>query len=147
MGTPINRELLNCFPVLTEALLKNLVKAADQAGIKRIAIVGGIIRDQLINKSLNQSPKKFFDIDLIIEENPKKLAEWAKRNSLGWLEKARKFPDIADTAIEQVSKLEEYQNANEERHNQLMNKIYEQGKLNRALLIGFIILILFLIID
>ena len=79
--------------------------------------------------------------------NPKKLAEWAKRNSLGWLEKARKFPDIADTAIEQVSKLEEYQNANEERHNQLMNKIYEQGKLNRALLIGFIILILFLIID
>ena len=79
--------------------------------------------------------------------NPKKLAEWAKKNSLGWLEKARKFPDIADTAIEQVSKLEEYQNANEERHNQLMNKIYEQGKLNRALLIGFIILILFLIID
>ena len=79
--------------------------------------------------------------------NPKKLAEWAKRNSLSWLEKARKFPDIADTAIEQVSKLEEYQNANEERHNQLMNKIYEQGKLNRALLIGFIILILFLIID
>ncbi len=75
MLTPINRELLNCFPVLTEALLKNLVKAADQAGIKRIAIVGGIIRDQLINKNLNQSPKKFFDIDLIIEEEPKKLAE------------------------------------------------------------------------
>ncbi len=75
MLTPINRELLNCFPVLTEALLKNLVKAADQAGIKRIAVVGGIIRDQLINKSLNQSPKKFFDIDLIIEEDPKKLAE------------------------------------------------------------------------
>ena len=79
--------------------------------------------------------------------NPKKLAEWAKRNSMSWLEKARKFPDIADTAIEQVSRLEEYQNANEERHKQLMNKIYEQGKLNRVLLLGFIILILFLIID
>ena len=79
--------------------------------------------------------------------NPKKLADWAKRNSLSWLEKARKFPDIAETAIEQVSKMEEYQNANEERHKQLMNKIYEQGKLNRVLLLGFIILILFLIID
>lgn len=79
--------------------------------------------------------------------NPKKLADWAKRNSLSWLEKARKFPDIAETAIEQVSKMEEYQNANEERHKQLMNKIYEQGKLNRILLLGFIILILFLIID
>ena len=66
---------------------------------------------------------------------------------MSWLEKARKFPDIADTAIEQVSRLEEYQNANEERHKQLMNKIYEQGKLNRVLLLGFIILILFLIID
>ena len=79
--------------------------------------------------------------------NPKKLADWAKRNSLSWLEKARKFQDIAETAIEQVSKMEEYQNANEERHKQLMNKIYEQGKLNRVLLLGFIILILFLIID
>ena len=79
--------------------------------------------------------------------NPKKLAEWAKRNSLSWLEKARKFPDLADTAIEQVFKLEEYQNANEERHKQLMNKIYGQGRLNRALLIVFIILTLFLIIN
>jgi len=79
--------------------------------------------------------------------NPKKLAEWAKRNSLSWLEKARKFPDLADTAIEQVFKLEEYQSANEERHNQLMNRIYGQGRLNGALLIVFIVLALFLIIN
>ena len=78
--------------------------------------------------------------------NPKKLTEWAKRNSLNWFEKARKFPEIADTAIEQVSRLEEYQNANEERHNQLMGKMYQQGRFNGALLIIFIILVLFLII-
>ena len=71
--------------------------------------------------------------------NPKKLTEWAKRNSLSWFEKARKFPQIADTAIEQVSRLEEYQNANEERHNQLMQKIYIQGRNNGIILIVLII--------
>ena len=78
--------------------------------------------------------------------NPKKLAEWAKKNSLSWLEKARKFPEMADMALEQVSKLEDYQSANEERHKQLMSKIYKQSRLNNFLLIVFIILILFLII-
>ena len=78
--------------------------------------------------------------------NPKKLAEWAKKNSLSWLEKARKFPEIADAALEQVSKLEDYQSANEERHKQLMSKIYQQSRFNNFLLIVFIILILFLII-
>ena len=78
--------------------------------------------------------------------NPKKLAEWAKKNSLSWLEKARKFPEIADTALEQVSKLEDYQSANEERHKQLMSKIYQQSRFNNFLLIVFIIVILFLII-
>ena len=71
----MNRELTNNFPVLTEALLKNLVKAADQAGIDRIALVGGIVRDHLINITFKQSQNKFYDIDLIIEESPRKLAE------------------------------------------------------------------------
>ena len=77
--------------------------------------------------------------------NPKKLTEWAKRNSLSWFEKARKFPEIADTAIEQVSRLEEYQNANEERHNQLMQKIYIQGR-NNGIILVVLIICLFLFI-
>ena len=77
--------------------------------------------------------------------NPKKLTEWAKRNSISWLEKARKFPEIADTAIEQVSKLEGYQAANEQRHKQLMEKLYVQGRFNGILLVTFVVLILFLI--
>ena len=77
--------------------------------------------------------------------NPKKLTEWAKRNSISWLEKARKFPEIADTAMEQVSKLEGYQVANEQRHKQLMEKLYLQGRFNGILLVTFIVLILFLI--
>jgi ubiquinone biosynthesis protein len=77
--------------------------------------------------------------------NPKKLTEWAKRNSISWLEKARKFPEIADTAMEQVSKLEGYQEANEQRHKQLMEKLYVQGRFNGILLVTFIVLILFLI--
>ena len=77
--------------------------------------------------------------------NPTKLTEWAKRNSISWLEKARKFPEIADTAIEQVSKLEGYQAANEQRHKQLMEKLYVQGRFNGILLVTFVVLILFLI--
>ncbi len=82
MVTPVNRELINSFPVLTESFLKNLVKAADQAGVKRIALVGGIIRDHLINLTLKQSQKDFYDLDLIIEDQPEKLAKKI-RNLLG----------------------------------------------------------------
>ena len=75
MGTPVNRELISSFQVLTEGLLKNLVKAADQAGIKRVALVGGIIRDHLMNITLDQSQTKFYDLDLIVEDEPEKLAK------------------------------------------------------------------------
>ena len=77
--------------------------------------------------------------------NPKKLAEWARRNSLTWIEKARKFPEIAETAIEQISKLEEYQNANEEKHRLVMEKVYRQGRLNGLLLLISIILVIYLV--
>ncbi len=63
----------------------------------------------------------------------------SRRFFVKFKEKARKFPEIADTAIEQVSRLEEYQNANEERHNQLMQKIYIQGRNNGIILIVLII--------
>ncbi len=75
MVTPFHRELINSFPVLAEGLIENLVKAADQADIERIALVGGIVRDHLIYLTLNQPPRKLFDIDLIIEDDPEKLAK------------------------------------------------------------------------
>ena len=78
--------------------------------------------------------------------NPKKIAEWAKRNSMGWLEKARKLPEIADSALEQVSKLEEYQTASEERHNELMGRLHNQGRLTLILILIFIFMVIFLII-
>ena len=78
--------------------------------------------------------------------NPKKIAEWAKRNSMGWLEKARKLPEIADSALEQVSKLEEYQTASEERHNELMSRLHNQGRLTLILILIFIFMVIFLII-
>ena len=78
--------------------------------------------------------------------NPKKITEWAKRNSMGWLEKARKLPEIADSALEQVSKLEEYQTASEERHNELMGRLHNQGRLTLILILIFIFMVIFLII-
>ena len=78
--------------------------------------------------------------------NPKKIAEWAKRNSMGWLEKARKLPEIADSALEQVSKLEEYQTASEERHNELMGRLHNQGRLTLIIILIFIFMVIFLII-
>ena len=65
---------------------------------------------------------------------------------MGWLEKARKLPEIADSALEQVSKLEEYQTASEERHNELMGRLHNQVRLTLILILIFIFMVIFLII-
>ena len=65
---------------------------------------------------------------------------------MGWLEKARKLPEIADSALEQVSKLEEYQTASEESHNELMGRLHNLGRLTLILILIFIFMVIFLII-
>ena len=64
---PVNPEFYKEFPGVPEGILDSLKIAAHKACIKQIAIVGGVIRDRLINKILNQPTKHFFDLDIVIE--------------------------------------------------------------------------------
>ncbi len=71
--------------------------------------------------------------------DPKKIAEWAKQNSLSWIEKARKLPEIAETAVEQIGKIETYQKESEERHQELLHKLSKEKRVLNIIVIGFVI--------
>ena len=71
--------------------------------------------------------------------DPKKITEWAKQNSLSWIEKARKLPEIAETAVEQIGKIEMYQKESEKRHQELLNKLSNEKKFFNFIILGFAI--------
>ncbi len=73
MTARFNPELGKNFPFLNRELLRSLVLAADKACIQKIAIVGGVLRDELINNVHNESVNDFKDLDLVIEGSPIKL--------------------------------------------------------------------------
>jgi ubiquinone biosynthesis protein len=78
--------------------------------------------------------------------NPEKLQDWAKENAAQLIEKARKLPEVAETAIEQIKNIESYQRASESRHEELVKKISnEKRSLNllTIIIIGSIIIYLF----
>ncbi len=64
-------ELLN----IQKDLLNELTIAADKACTKRIAVVGGFLRDSIINLIHAQPPSKIEDIDIVIEGSELNLAE------------------------------------------------------------------------
>ncbi|AAP99380.1 MULTISPECIES: CCA tRNA nucleotidyltransferase [Prochlorococcus] len=68
------------FPNLPQGLCKNLTLAADQAAVKRIAIVGGFVRDELSHLIHNESKHNFRDIDLVIEGSVKDFAMQLQKN-------------------------------------------------------------------
>ena len=69
----------------------------------------------------------------------KKITEWAKQNSLSWIEKARKLPEIAETAVEQIGKIESYQKESEERHQELLNKLSNEKRFFNFIILGIAI--------
>ena len=71
--------------------------------------------------------------------DPKKITEWAKQNSLSWIEKARKLPEIAETAVEQIGKIESYQKESEERHQELLNKLSNEKRFFNFIILGIAI--------
>ena len=71
--------------------------------------------------------------------DPKKITEWAKQNSLSWIEKARKLPEIAETAVDQIGKIESYQKESEERHQELLNKLSNEKRLFNFIILGIAI--------
>ncbi|WP_269622372.1 CCA tRNA nucleotidyltransferase [Prochlorococcus marinus] len=79
MKAPVDPEFISNFQGLSKALLKSLITAAKKASIERIAIVGGVIRDELIHIIHNQTIKNFNDLDLIIEGSPEIFAHQIKQ--------------------------------------------------------------------
>ena len=71
--------------------------------------------------------------------DPKKITEWAKQNSLNWIEKARKLPEIAETAVEQIGKIESYQKESEKRHQELLNKLSNEKRFFNFIILGIAI--------
>ena len=71
--------------------------------------------------------------------DPKKITEWAKQNSLNWIEKARKLPEIAETAVEQIGKIETYQKESEERYQELLSKLSNEKRFFNLIILGFAI--------
>ena len=69
-----------------------------------------------------------------------------KKNAIHWIEKARKFPQMAETAMEQLSKLEKYQRTSEDRHRELVDKITKDTrKTNLSLILIVVIVLIFYI--
>ncbi len=73
MKTSIQSKFSNEIIGLPKDLLNALIIAADKAKVQRIALVGGIVRDQFIRISLNQVIHNINDIDLVIEGSITKL--------------------------------------------------------------------------
>ena len=74
------------------------------------------------------------------------MQDWAKENAAQLLEKARKLPEVAETAIEQIKNIESYQRASESRHEELVKKISNEKRsinLLAIIIIGSIIIYLF----
>ncbi len=72
---PVGPELINQLSKLPKGLLATLKEAAKNPNIGRIAIVGGLIRDQLIHQIHKVPLSKLRDIDLVVEGSVENLAK------------------------------------------------------------------------
>ena len=79
MKEPIPKDFEKGFLNIHKDLLNDLTIAADKASTKRIAIVGGFLRDAIINLVHAQPPSKIEDIDFVIEGSELNLAEKIKQ--------------------------------------------------------------------
>ena len=60
--------------------------------------------------------------------DPSKITEWAQSNAIHWIEKARKLPETAESALNQLNKLEQYNRDSEDRHTELMAKVLREQR-------------------
>ena len=74
--------------------------------------------------------------------DPSKVREWAQTNAIQWIEKARKFPEKAESALEQLNKLEVYSKQSEKRHAELISRIVKEQRIINISLLLIIVLAL-----
>ncbi len=63
-------------PYLPKDLISLIKQTASKAGIKRIAIVGGAVRDSLYSKMNKLELKELKDLDLVVEGSASKFADY-----------------------------------------------------------------------
>ena len=81
MKIPVSKNSLFEFPSLPRNLLLDIQKAAKKADITNVAIVGGLVRDQLLINAEESSLYNSKDLDLLVEGSATQLAI-ALRNEL-----------------------------------------------------------------
>ncbi len=80
MKMPVNPGYWEALPEIPKALIEDLMDAARNAKIKRMAFVGGAVRDGLLRRSSNYLPTGTNDIDLVVEGSATKIAEELNKN-------------------------------------------------------------------
>ena len=65
--------------------------------------------------------------------NPKKLEDWAKKNAVSWIEKAKNLPKTAEELVNKINKLEEYKSEDKLRHEEILSKISLGKKVSSVL--------------
>ena len=65
---------------IPEELIAALIKAASDVGIKRIALVGGAVRDMLIKQTDQSLKPSLKDLDVIVEGSAIELAKSLQKN-------------------------------------------------------------------
>ncbi len=86
-------------PLLPKEIISALQKSADKAGIARFAVVGGAVRDSLINRQKAKTTQNIPDLDFVIEGSaialarilfnelePNKLTDYREHKSFGTVE-------------------------------------------------------------
>ena len=69
---------------------------------------------------------EFFNNEFAIIENYPILE--SKNFKPKWIEKARKLPETAESALNQLNKLEQYNRDSEDRHTELMAKVLREQR-------------------
>ncbi len=80
MIAPVHPEFQNEFQYINKDLLKNFLVAAEQASLKRIAIIGGSVRDQLIHQILDEPLMDVKDLDILIEGSNERFVSQLQTN-------------------------------------------------------------------
>ncbi len=76
------RKIIMKWKSLPKDLIQEIINVAQEVGLNSIAIVGGVVRDELLNNSQNEIVIRSKDLDLVVEGSASDLAD-ALYNQLG----------------------------------------------------------------
>ena len=85
MNKHYDQNVGNGFPEMPNGLREILIKASKQAGIERIALVGGAVRDLLLGLSTKSHRIHKSDLDFVVEGSAKELVASLEQQSASFV--------------------------------------------------------------